>query len=87
MRRTPCRCIRGLTQRMSKKTSKEYPRLLKELADALNACDEAGLKVRLRHGVIMSRGGYVLPTDKEWVARSLVYMGFDPPEDDDDMDL
>lgn len=88
MKPTPTRYTRDQTQRMSKKKKYEdYPRLLMQLADAMNACEKAGLKIRLRHGAVMTKGGYVLPTEKEWVARSSVYMGFDPPDDDDDMDL
>lgn len=57
--------------------------LLIDLAAALNACETAGIKVKLRHGVVMTHYGYVLPTDSEWVARTLVYTEFEPLEEDD----
>ena len=57
--------------------------LLTSLADAMNACSDAGLDVRLRHGVVLAAGktggGYVLPLPAgdgdRWTARTLT---FDP---------
>jgi len=36
-------------------------RLLSSVADALNACERAGIIVDLDHGALESRAGYVLP--------------------------
>jgi 3-hydroxyisobutyrate dehydrogenase-like beta-hydroxyacid dehydrogenase len=79
MRLTSIRCIRVLILRMSKKKINpvEIPRLLAAVAEALNACEDAGLKPRMRHGAVMTLGGYVLPTDGPWVARSSTYTAFD----------
>lgn len=61
--------------------------LLQNLADALNACASAGLKVRLKHGAVYTREGYVLPIeDERWVARTLLYTELTPPDQDDDED-
>lgn len=35
--------------------------LLKQVADALNACERAGMALDLSHGAVTSRAGYVLP--------------------------
>jgi hypothetical protein len=54
------------------------------LADALNACDDSGATVRLRHGIVMTPGGYVLPmADGRWEARTLNYAPFPLAEDVD----
>ena len=58
--------------------------LLDQLADALNACETAGLRVRLRHGAVYTRHGYVLPTSDGWGARTLLYTEFAPGDDPDD---
>ena len=63
--------------------------LLTQLAAALNACTDAGMKVRLRHGVVMADGGYVLPVEGgRWIPRTLSYDPLTVPgftgEDPDD---
>ncbi len=50
--------------------------LLDALAAALNACDRAGLRVKLKHGIVFTTAGYVLPTGDEWAARTLAYTPF-----------
>jgi hypothetical protein len=63
------------------------PSLLKALAVALSACGEAGMKVRLAHGAVVTREGFVLPLgDGQWTARTLAYDPFGPPPGDDDDD-
>jgi len=66
--------------------------LLTGLAAALNACEDAGLKVKAWHGgTFRTPGGYVLRLeDDRWMARTLSYdpltvPGFtgDGPDDDD----
>lgn len=62
--------------------------LLASLAASLNACEDAGLAVRLRHGIVMAPKGYVLPLkDGRWAARTLDYESFPVPAGDDDPDL
>lgn len=68
---------------MGKKKQAVASQLLGEVAAALNACEAAGVRVKLRHGVVFTDYGYVLPTDSEWVARTLVYTEFEPLEEDD----
>lgn len=54
-------------------------RLLGNLAAALNACDKAGLDVKLRHGIVMTGRGYVLQVKNgRWAARTLDYQAFPP---------
>ena len=60
--------------------------LLQAVADALNACDRAGIGVKLRHGIVMTHAGYVLPGTRGWVARTLIYTEFTPTGDDPEED-
>lgn len=61
--------------------------LLGVLAAALNACEQAGVTVRLKHGAVYTRHGYILPLgDNQWAARTLAYTEFTPPDDDPDDD-
>ena len=58
--------------------------LLASVAAALNACDAAGFTVRLKHGAVMTRVGYVLPLgDGKWCARTLNWSPFSAPLADD----
>ena len=62
--------------------------LLTGVAAALNACTDAGMRVRLRHGIVEAREGYVLPlAGDRWTPRTLAYDPLLPAaggEDDDD---
>ena len=60
--------------------------LLGAVATALTACEAAGIAVKLGHGIVTSREGYVLPVGGRWVARTLAYTEFTPPAGDDDDD-
>ncbi len=61
--------------------------LLGQVAEALNACEAAGVTVKLKHGIVSTRNGYVLPVgDHEWGARTLAYSPFSPSEAEDGMD-
>lgn len=62
---------------MSKRRHRRHARLLSAVADALNACGKAGIPVRLRHGAVWTRAGYVLELDNDrWVPRTLRYTRF-----------
>lgn len=58
--------------------------LLAAVADALTACEQAGIKVKLRHGAVDTRHGYVLPADGEWVARTRLWSPFSPDSDEEE---
>lgn len=60
--------------------------LLGQVAEALNACEAAGIPVKLKHGIVSTRNGYVLPVRDGWVARTLAYSPFSPPDDPDGLD-
>jgi len=63
--------------------------VLSAVAAALNAAEAAGVRVRLRHGIAVTRHGYVLPLrGGRWTARTLAYDPLSPPEDpaDDGME-
>ena len=65
----------------------EASRLLAAVADALNACDAAGILVSLAHGALISNQGYVLPVGggeicdagERWVARTRMMTEFPVP--------
>jgi hypothetical protein len=59
-------------------------RLLASVASALTACEQAGIKVRLRHGIVDTREGYVLPVKGSWVARTRTWDRFSPGQESDD---
>lgn len=55
--------------------------MLTQLADALNAFADSGMKVKVRNGIVMAEGhgggGYVLPLrDGRWTARDMIYDRF-----------
>ena len=59
--------------------------LLTAVARALNACDTAGYEVKLKHGAVMTRVGYVLPLgDGKWCARTLNWSPFSGQAGDDE---
>jgi hypothetical protein len=61
--------------------------LLSLLADALNACERAGMKPKLRHGgVVETKGGFVIRAEVGWVPRTLAYTEFIPAAEGDDGD-
>lgn len=66
-------------------TAPEAAALLEDLAAALNAAQDAGLEVRLKHGVVFTRAGYVLPlAGDRWCARTLAYTQFPADASDDE---
>jgi len=68
-------------------TRPEPAHLLSVLADALNACEQAGMKPKLRHGgVVETKGGFVIRAESGWVPRTLAYTEFTPAAEGDDDD-
>ena len=69
-----------------RKAPDDSPRsLLRELAAALNSCEQAGLRVRFRHGAAYSEYGVVVPPLERggWVARPFIDGGGTPADPDD----
>ena len=58
--------------------------LLTNLAQVLDACDEAKLEIKLHHGVVFSKYGYVLPFKSGWAARMQDFSPFGERPDDED---
>ena len=73
-------------------TGREAARLLGAVADALNACEAAGILVGLAHGALISNQGYVLPVGggeyvhagERWAARTRTMTEFPGPAGDDE---
>jgi hypothetical protein len=60
------------------------PQVLEAVAAALNACQDAGLPVKLRHGAVITPAGYVLQAQGErWVARTLAWTEFSTLDEGD----
>lgn len=61
--------------------------LLSAVAEALTACEAAGIPVKLKHGAVMTPLGYVLPLgDGTWGARTLIWTEFSAQASADDED-
>lgn len=69
---------------MSAERAARAAQLLGQLAEALNECQRAGMRVRLKHDTVYTREGYVLAVSDGWVARTLVYTEFEPVDEDND---
>lgn len=62
--------------------------LLNGVADALNACRDAGLNLRIKHGALQCEEGLVLDLpDGSWAARTRAYTPFASAADDTEDDL
>jgi hypothetical protein len=60
-------------------------RLLASVADALTACEQAGITVRFKHGAVWTEHGYVFQVgEKKWAPRTRAYTEFSPQEESDD---
>jgi hypothetical protein len=68
--------------------AQDAQKLLASLADALNACDRAGFTVKLAHGAVITRAGYVLPVYPEagerYAVRTMALTEFPVTGDDED---
>ena len=66
----------------------DVQKLLSCLADALNACDRAGFTVKLAHGAVITRAGYVLPVFPEagerYAVRTMALTEFPAAGEDED---
>lgn len=62
--------------------------LLAAVAEAFNACEAAGVKLRLRHGIVKARGagieGYVIDFSAGWAPVTRIPAGGSPPPEADE---
>lgn len=56
---------------MSRKRPSDPAVLLADLAAALQRCEKAGMRPKLRHGIVWTEAGFVLVIKDRWVARLL----------------
>lgn len=67
-----------------RKKQQQAQMLLTNLAQVLDACDRNKLEIKLHHGIVFSKYGYVLPFKDGWSARMQDFSPFwDAPEDED----
>jgi len=59
---------------------------LLKLAKALDECNKHNVQIKLKHGVVCSDYGYVLPFKRHWVVRMLVDLGYKFDDDGEDLD-
>lgn len=60
-----------------KKTQANTAALLEAAAQALTACRNAGLKLKVRHGILSCEEGLILPLDDgSFITRTRVYTEF-----------
>jgi hypothetical protein len=79
----------GLKLSIMTKYSKKFRKKVKSakicldnLAESLDRCSK--YDVKLKHGIVMSRYGYILPFGEKWVVRMLIDTGSQFNDDDDD---
>lgn len=90
----PDRTSQGL-RNVRMRSGKTAHDLLSAVADALNACEKAGVIVQLAHGAAITNEGYVLPVGGDgevsmigdrWVARTRALTEFSDQASGDDED-
>lgn len=60
-----------------KKTQANVAALLESVAQSLTACRDAGLKLKVRHGVLSCEEGLILPLDDgSFITRTRIYTEF-----------
>jgi hypothetical protein len=57
--------------------------LLENLAQIFEACDEAGINLRLTKFGVLTDIGYVLPIEDGWVVRTREFTPFSAPGEED----
>lgn len=62
------------------------PGLLGALADALNACETAGMRPRFTYGIVFTEFGVIDRKKGRWVARPFTVAPGAPPAAVDDLD-
>lgn len=68
-----------------KKTQATPAALLNAAVVALNACHDAGLNLKVRHGILSCPEGLILPLDDgSFVARTRIFTEFSRRDDDED---
>lgn len=80
-------CVRSI---LVAKRSKKFRRkqktaeiCLAKVAKALDECTKHNVKIKLRHGIVVSDYGYVLPFKRRWVVRMLIDLGYRFDDDED----
>lgn len=76
-----------MVKRQSKKFRKKQRTAelcLIKVAKALDECHKHNVKIKLKHGVVCSDYGYVLPFKRRWVVRMLIDLGYKLDDDGED---
>ena len=59
--------------------------LLSSVADALTACEKAGIPVKFKHGAVWTEQGYIFQVgERTWAARTRAYTPFSLPSGSDE---
>lgn len=73
---------KGKKFRKKKKTAEIC---LTNVAKALDECHKHNVKIKLRHGVVCSDYGYVLPFKRRWVVRMMIDLGYKFDDDGEEL--
>jgi len=72
-------------ERRPASSAPDAERLLSAVAEALTACEAAGIAVKLKHGAVWTEHGYVFHVGgKKWEPRTRAYTEFSPAGSDDE---
>ena len=61
----------GKSIKRRKKPPEDPVILLLTLARLLSECEKLGMRPRMKHGIIFTDAGYVIPVKNKWAARPL----------------
>lgn len=74
----------GKKNRKFRKKSKTAEICLVKVAKALDECTKHNVQIKLKHGIVVSPYGYVLPHKRGWAVRMLVDLGCKFDDDGED---
>jgi hypothetical protein len=80
------RTAKAVTRSRSSRTDSRAAALLSAVADSLNACESAGISLKLAHGAVIAEEGYVFavgPDEAPWAVRTRTLTEFPVPLGED----
>jgi hypothetical protein len=66
-----------------RKKSERAEVILRKLAVVLDEAQSNKVQIKLSHGIVVSRYGYVLPVGRKWAVRTLIDLGYEGDDDED----
>lgn len=75
----------GKKSKRFRKKTKTVEICLTNVAKALDECNKHRVQIKLKHGIVMSDYGYVLPHKRRWVVRMLTDLGYKFDDDGEEL--